>query len=229
MHARGLILENIDGFGVDRRTGLLTNPPFFRAVPGILNLDLTAPYGLSGNVGDLQTFSTDAVTQHFPKTLARKTSGKIPDFVLPTAQQLKDLEAFMLSAPELRSPADGNFFLGPGIDSVLSNTDDPDASLPTRAEVRGRENFLSVGCTACHTNAVFADGNFNTNVELAEKNNLSLVTISPALRTPTTDTGFRNGKFFQAPQLFGLRKRQFFHSGVLGNQLDPVTGEFSLF
>src|SRR5262249_18387322 len=154
------------------------NAPFFRNVPGVFNLDLTRPFGLNGNVPDLQTFSTDAVTQHFPKTLARSTKGQKPDFVLPTSQQLKDLEAFMLLAPELRSPGVPALvgFDGAIADGVLVNT------VP---EIRGRNAFLSIGCTQCHLNTVFADGNFNTNVDLAEKTNSSLVTIPANLRTPT--------------------------------------------
>lgn len=213
MHSRGLILENINGFAVDNK-GLLKNPPFFRAVPGIFNLDLTAPFGLSGNVPDLQTFSTDAVVQHFPKTLNRNSRGSKPDFRLPTSTELKDMEAFMLLAPELSSPRNGNFILS-GLGSLLSiNDSDPMASNTARPEIRGRNNFVSIGCTTCHSNTVFAGGNFNTSVELAEEN------FETIPGTPTRDTGFRNGRSFQAPQLFGLRKRQFFHSGLLGNQFD---------
>src|SRR5215472_15943335 len=79
---RGLILENIDGF---------SNPPVFRKSPHLLNLNQrTGPFGLSGSVGDLQSFATGAVTQHFPRTLARNSG---PDFRLPTPDELAALEA----------------------------------------------------------------------------------------------------------------------------------------
>jgi hypothetical protein len=80
-------------------------------------------------------------------------------------------------------------------------------------------------------NRVYSGGNFNTGVEAAEKDDLmvgltGIVTFPLDQRTPTRDTGFRNGRSFQAPQLFALNKRQFFHSGLLGNQAaGPNPGE----
>src|ERR1043166_9042282 len=85
---RGLILENIDGFP--------PTPPVFRKSPHLLNLNQRpAPFGLSGSVGDLQSFATGAVTQHFPRTLARNSGGSNPDFRLPTTDELAAMEAFM--------------------------------------------------------------------------------------------------------------------------------------
>src|ERR1051325_9600577 len=85
---RGLILENIDGFP--------PTAPVFRKSPHLLNLSQRiAFFGLSGNVFDLQTFATGAVTQHFPRTLARNSGGSNPDFRLPTSDELAAMEAFM--------------------------------------------------------------------------------------------------------------------------------------
>ena len=103
LRTRGLILENIQGFKAD---------PVFRSPPSLFNLSFTAPYGYNGNVPNLREFSTGAVIQHFPKTLARDSLGGSPDFVLPTEAELDSLEAFMLS---LQSPLDGNFKLPNGI------------------------------------------------------------------------------------------------------------------
>jgi hypothetical protein len=65
---RGLILENIDGFP--------PTLPVFRKSPHLLNLNQRfGPFGLSGSVNDLQSFATGAVTQHFPRTLARNSGG----------------------------------------------------------------------------------------------------------------------------------------------------------
>src|SRR5262249_40068151 len=62
---RGLILENIDGV-----SPTLT-PPVFRKSPHLLNLNQRfGAFGLSG-FADLRSFTTGAVTQHFPRTLAR--------------------------------------------------------------------------------------------------------------------------------------------------------------
>src|SRR6185369_11418501 len=85
---RGLILENIDGFA---------NPAVFRKSPHLLNLSRTAPFGFNGDVPDLQTFSMQAVKQHFPRTQARSSGGSNPDFRLPSQDELAALEAFMLS------------------------------------------------------------------------------------------------------------------------------------
>src|SRR5262249_22985616 len=148
MRARGLILENINGFETDPITGDFVEEPFFRATPSLFNLQFTAPYGLSGNIANLQDFAAGAVVQHFTKSMAR-TPGV--DFVLPTAAQLADMETFMLSNT---SPAKGNFSLPSGG--------------PNKPEVRGKNLFLSLGCTSCHVSKVFSGSNFNTGVESQE-------------------------------------------------------------
>ena len=77
---RALILENIDGFA---------RPPVMRASPHLLNIALTAPYGLSGEIPDLRAFATDAVRQHLPRRLDRTanvtaTQTETLDFRIPT-------------------------------------------------------------------------------------------------------------------------------------------------
>jgi cytochrome c peroxidase len=210
MRTRGLILENIEGFARVNATatGDFVNPPFFRAPPSLFNLEFNgAPYGLSGCCADLQSFATAAVIQHFTKTLTRAVGT---DFVLPTSTELKALEAFMLSNT---SPANGNFKIS-GRNSLLSTRSDPRATDTTRAEVRGRDLFETVGCTACHLGPVGTGGsvNLDTGVEALEH----ALTL-PHTPTPTLDTGDGAGQF-QIPQLFGLRKNQFFHTGLLGNK-----------
>src|SRR5215472_2472738 len=100
---RGLILENIDGFP--------PTPPVFRKSPHLLNLNqrLPGPFGLSGSVADLQSFATGAVTQHFPRTLARNSGGTDPDFRLPTSDELAAMEAFM-KAQDFPAGTDPNKF-----------------------------------------------------------------------------------------------------------------------
>src|SRR5262249_41207791 len=153
----------------------------------------------------LQDFAAGAVRQHFTKSMDRAAGV---DFILPTAGQLADLEAFMLS---LSSPASGNFKLS-GRKSLLSTRDDPTASDTSRAEVRGRNLFSSVGCTVCHAGTVLSGGNLNVNT------NVEGESISP-----TEDTGLNGSGAFNTPQLFGLRKRQFFHIGLRGNTGDQLT------
>lgn len=52
---RALILENVEGF---------ENPPVFRRSPHLINLAYTAPYGFSGDIPDLRTFTTTVVGQN---------------------------------------------------------------------------------------------------------------------------------------------------------------------
>src|SRR5205085_5724669 len=59
---RALILENINGFFQNG---------FLRKVPSLINVKFTAPYGLSGQFPDLQSFSSNAVVQHFTRSLDR--------------------------------------------------------------------------------------------------------------------------------------------------------------
>jgi mono/diheme cytochrome c family protein len=128
---RALILENIDGF---------SNPPVFRKSPHLLNLNRTAPFGFSGDIPDLRTFSSGAVTQHFPGTLARNSTigvGGNPDFRLPTAGELAAMEAFM-NAQEFPAGNDSNKF---NLDRFVS----------TAAEQRGRDLFFGAAkCSQCH-------------------------------------------------------------------------------
>lgn len=162
MRRFGLILENVDGFDA---------PPVFRGVPHTLGLatsiepdgdddsdqlraDGTRPVHALGwsadgsaDDGSMRAFAIGAVTQHFPKTLAR-IEGE--DFRLPTEQELDALEAFQLS-------------LGRQEDVELASLTflDPEAE-------RGRALFQGVGtnraCTACHFNAgANTDDGFNDN------------------------------------------------------------------
>lgn len=68
-----------------------------RGVPSVINTRLTAPFGLGGDIPDLQVFDLGAVIQHFPKTLNRRFTGPDRDFRLPRANELEALEAFQES------------------------------------------------------------------------------------------------------------------------------------
>ncbi len=212
MTTRGLILENIPGLELvpDGDDNHLLNPPVFRGVPALFNLEFTAPYGYNGNIVTLQDFAMGAVIQHFPKTLDRIEGV---DFVLPTAAELAAMEAFMLSNT---SPANGNFKIE-GPRSLLSIPEDKKAQDTTRPEVRGRELLFSVGCTSCHGGPVFDGGNRATGVED--------LAISKTL--PTRDIGAGSDFFpqFRTPQLFGLRRPAVFHNNAVGDNTAPIEGK----
>jgi cytochrome c peroxidase len=153
----GTILENVDGFA---------NPGVMRGVPHTLALSTSTDNGATGWSGDgspgnLRDFATGAVTQHFPKTLARRActlenfDPNLCDFRLPTSEELDAMEAFQLS-------------LGRQQEIDL-------ATLPEFADDTvelGRALFQSApardgstrACTACHTNGGTNDGDFDTGV-----------------------------------------------------------------
>src|SRR5262249_2611293 len=137
-------LENIDGFP--------PTAPVFRKSPHLLNMSQRfSPFGLSGSVSDLQTFATGAVTQHFPRTLNRNSSGSDPDFRLPTPDELAAMEAFM-RAQEFPAGTDPNKF-------------DLSRFQVTAAQQRGLAAFNRAGCSFCHSGTVLTDSStFNTGV-----------------------------------------------------------------
>jgi mono/diheme cytochrome c family protein len=159
MRAHGLIRENLDGFENLETKFTLRGVPHTLALRTSIASKLGPRTGWSGDGapldGSLQAFSVGAVIQHFPKT-----TGRVPgkDFRLPTEEELKALEAFMLSLGRQE-----------------------DLSLPLRLRdpiaLRGQELFLGEGrCNGCHMNAganadpaLFGEGagnlNFNTGVE----------------------------------------------------------------
>jgi cytochrome c peroxidase len=142
---RALILENIDGFA---------NDPVFRGSPHLLNIALTAPYGLSGGIPDLRAFTVGAVIQHFTQTLARGAT----DFRLPTDPEIDALEAFMNS---ITFPSDGNLDL----DRMIAFDVAQNGSDPVQIQ-RGRDVFFGpdAQCSACHSGPTLshADGSLGT-------------------------------------------------------------------
>ena len=205
-HGRGLILENIDGF---------QRGEVFRASPHLLNLALTAPFGLSGEFSTLEDFSDGAVVQHFPKSLAR-VSGV--DFRHPTREELEAMTAFMV-----------------GISNPSTNALNLDRLATTEAQKRGRAMFFGDEgrCFQCHSGPVLAlsDGslpgsvkdvneNFDTGVanlarNLADMDNLP---TEPAGLTPGQST-----RKFNTPSLFNIRlTAPFFHDGSAATLADAV-------
>ncbi|HWZ41827.1 MAG TPA: hypothetical protein VNW97_00040 [Candidatus Saccharimonadales bacterium] len=195
---RGLILENIDGFP--------PAPPVFRKSPHLLNLNQrTAPFGLSGSVADLQTFATGAVTQHFPRTLARNSGGSNPDFRLPTSDELAALEAFM-RAQEFPAGTDPNKF-------------NLNRFVITAAQQRGLNAFFGAAkCSACHSGTVLTNsGLFNTGVVNQNINSAGLDNLPCE---PSTACGTRA---FSVRQLFNVANLgPFFHDASAATLRDVL-------
>jgi cytochrome c peroxidase len=195
---RGLILENIDGFP--------PNAPVFRKSPHLLNLNQRfGSFGLSGSVPDLQTFATGAVTQHFPRTLARNSGGSDPDFRLPTSDELAAMEAFM-RAQEFPAGTDPNKF-------------DLNRFVITAAQQRGRAAFFGLAkCSFCHSGTVFTDSAlFNTGVVNQVINSAGVDNLPCE---PSTACGTRT---FSVRQLFNIANLgPFFHDGSAATLQDVI-------
>jgi cysteine-rich repeat protein len=202
LRSRALVLVNLDGF--DR-------PPVFRGVPHIFSLQLTAPFGWSGESGALREFATRAVIQHFPRTLARVPGT---DFRLPTEQELDALEAFMLSLP---LPADLSDVFGFPLVDLGS-------FVVTPAQQRGLALFFGEArCSFCHGGALLTDNSFfNTGVASRPVN----VAPPPECDPPCDPLGPREAggaRAFNTPMLFGLGKTApFFHDNSAATLRDAV-------
>jgi len=209
---RALILENIDGF---------SNPAVFRKSAHLLNLSQTAPFGFSGNIADLQTFATAAVTQHFPRTLNRLGTGARPDFRLPSAVELAAMEAF-LKAQEFPPGNDPNKF-------------DLDRFVKTAAQARGRAAFFGnqAKCSFCHGGPVLAtttvsvqgkaigiNGTFNTGVVNQFLNGgAGSLPCEPS----AASIGACGSREFNVPQLFNVKHLgPLFHDGSAATVREAV-------
>ena len=196
---RGLILENIDGFSPT------PTPPVFRKSPHLLNLnERFGPFGLSGNFATLQLFATGAVTQHFPRTLARNSGGSAPDFRLPTSDELAALEAFMRAQefPAGTDPDKFNF----------------SRFVLTAAQQRGFNDFFgAANCSFCHSGTVFTDGAlFDTGV-VNQTINSSGIDNLPCEGTPC------GSRAFVVRQLFNVANLgPFFHDGSAATLQDVL-------
>jgi hypothetical protein len=194
---RGLILENIDGFP--------PTAPVFRKSPHLLNLDQRfGSFGLSGNFANLQLFSTGAVTQHFPRTLARNSGGSAPDFRLPTPGELAALESFM-RAQEFPAGTDPNKF-------------NLNRFVVTAAQQRGFNAFFGAAkCSFCHSGTVLTDGTlFDTGLVNQTINSAGIDNL-PCEGTPC------GSRAFVVRQLFNIANlAPFFHDGSAATLQDVL-------
>ena len=196
---RGLILENIDGFP--------PTAPVFRKSPHLLNMrQRVLFFGLSGSVGDLQSFATGAVTQHFPRTLNRNSGGTDPDFRLPTPDELAAMEAFMRSL-DFPAGTDPNKF-------NLNNF------IVTAAQQRGFAAFNGAAkCANCHQGTVLAAGSFDTGVvnQVINSGGLDNLPCEPSVGAPCGSRSFLTRQLFNIANL-----GPFFHDGSAATLQDVL-------
>lgn len=196
-----------------------------RAIPTIINTGVSGPFGLGGNVLDLQAFCVGAVVQHFPITMNRVAGA---DFRPPTVRELRAMEAFMRSRVLPTNVGSPGF--------------DPFALADTPAKIRGAALFQagatgpviggSAGrCTACHLPPALGNTvNFDTGV-----NGLAFSLLLPfddgganSGGTCGSDlvlrrSGTCNGGSFNVPQLMGIgATAPFFHNGSAASLRDAV-------
>ena len=117
-------------------------------MPHIFDLGFTTPFGWSGTVFALEDFVTQAVRQHFPRTLQRVPGV---DFRLPTPEETAAMIAFMQSMS-----------LVP--DGVLQFDFTP--LVRTAAQARGQALFFgNAKCFECHNGPLLTDNaSFDTGV-----------------------------------------------------------------
>ena len=164
-----------------------------------------SPFGLSGGFFDLQTFATGAVTQHFPRTLARNSGGSAPDFRLPTPDELAAMEAFMRSL-DFPAGTDPNKF-------NLNNF------VVTAAQQRGFNAFFgAANCSFCHastilnSSATFNTGVVNQTINSAGVDNLPCEPVSPC-----------GSRAFSVRQLFNIANLgPFFHDSSAATLKDVL-------
>jgi hypothetical protein len=194
---RGLILENIDGFP--------PTPPVFRKSPHLLNLSQRiGPFGLSGSFGSIEAFVTGAVTQHFPRTLARNSGGSAPDFRLPTSDELGAMFVF-LTAQDFPPGTNPNKF-------------DLNQFVVTAAQQRGFNDFFGPAkCSFCHTGTILtSEGLFDTGV-VNQTINSAAVDNLPCEGTPC------GSRAFVIRQLFNIANlRPFFHDASAATLQDVL-------
>jgi len=196
LRSRSLILENIRGF---------ENPPFFRGVPSLFNLQGTGPYGLSGDIPDIPGFTVGALQQHLTRTLNRVAGV---DFRMPTQPELDALEAFQSS--QFR-PA--------------SKSSTVNSLAKIALQKKGRDLFFSATggkCFFCHSGRVLAFPNdarppfFDTGV-------VKLAINAGVLDGARLDTGHLGSGEFNVPQLFGVaRTAPYFHDNSVATLREAV-------
>jgi hypothetical protein len=227
----GGVRENVDGF--EDLDGKFT----VRGVPHVLSLatsiaadtgdGTTNPpvqrTGWSGDgapgTGSLREFLTGAVTQHYPKTLARQPGV---DFRLPTDQELDLTLAFQLALGRTND-----------LDLTQVNVFDADAD-------QGRQAYLDPmrgRCNVCHANggANFQTSGLNRNFDTGTRTLPTFASLGvfdggfggQGLASPNFDAlnigtlnSFGNGTFNTPPLIEAVDTPPFFHTNAFGNTIE---------
>jgi len=205
-HGRALVLENINGFD---------QLEVFRSSPHLLNLSLTAPYGLSGEFENLRDFTLGAIKQHFPLSLARRDNI---DFRLPSENELNALVAFQESLSRMIPDNNGEFVL-------------PISNVRTEIQKIGFFEFLNVGCANCHFGPTLSDHITDLNRLGLTKNafdtGVADLTINQLDSLPTESLNqedSENNRDFDVPQLLEIRHTApYFHDNSVNSLEDILT------
>ena len=200
---RALILVNADGFD---------QPAVFRKSPNLLNLALTAPYGLSGEFETLADFTLNAVKQHYTLDLNRREDI---DFRLPNEEELDALVSFQESIT-LQFPE--------------SNLPLPIDNVRTLSQRTGEAEFFAVGCGNCHHGLILGDhrpvvdssiGADNFSFTGVANNSINQDDGLPA-EPPSQSAGDSNREM-NTPQLMGIRfTAPYFHDNSAATLEDAV-------
>jgi hypothetical protein len=250
MRKLGLILENVDGFddlenkfvmrGVPHTLALLPNT----LLPALQDGTTIPPNERTGWGGDgapgtgtLREFITGAITQHYPKTLARVPAGGgiAGDFRLATVAEMDELEAFMKSTGRRADLV----LSGPGALSLKNEVAALGQAIFINPSpffgIPNNPNIAAGNCFLCHVNAGAGDffelgrnANFNTNVEGLPAQPADLV--KPLQLNPqdggfgvtgTSPTGgIGNGSFNTPALVEAADTGPFFHN----NAIDTIEG-----
>jgi|GEM_PF-2930991 len=223
---RGLILENICGFGV---------LPFFREPVHIINVKFSGPFGHNDQVPNLQEFSRGAVQQHFPKFIGPGNPRNFDPSAGPIAARIPNeaevvaMEAFMNS---VRLPSDlpDSFSIGQRdaeIDRMVAASVECRGANQVQVDT-GRSLFFGTAkCFFCHVNQVLAGPTFDTGVVDLAVNQDDGCNVPPsdpqdALNFDGDCAGGRG--FFAAPPLFGIAlTAPFMHANERGLDEDNPT------
>ncbi|HET9531299.1 MAG TPA: hypothetical protein VFQ92_13160 [Blastocatellia bacterium] len=274
MRNLGLILENVDGLDDLPNKFVMRGVPHTLAlIPNTLNpavIDGTtippnertgwsgdgAPVVAGGGpalAGTLRSFIIGAITQHYPKTLARQVGS---DFIMPTVAQLDALEAFQKSTgrqADIKLAGPGALsFKNPIVSLGRDIFNNPGDGLPPFV---GNPNVAAGRCLLCHFNAgagdlveaviiggstpdpalatnVNANANFDTGVEAQPAQPADLL-VPPNQNPPDggfgtalrPDGGFGNGTFNTPVLVEAADTGPFFHN----NSIETIEGAVAFY
>jgi len=273
MRKLGLILENVDGLDDLPNKFVMRGVPHTLAlIPNTLNpavIDGTtippnertgwsgdgAPIVSGGGpalAGTLRAFIIGAITQHYPKTLARQVGS---DFIMPTVAQLDALEAFQKSTgrqADIKLAGPGALsFKNPTVSLGRDIFNNPGAGFPPFVN---NPNVAAGRCLFCHFNAgagdlveavliggsspdpalatnVNANANFDTGVEAQPAQPADLL-VPPNQNPPdggfgTTPGpgGFGNGTFNTPVLVEAADTGPFFHN----NSIETIEGAVAFY